>query len=285
MSSKMSLSEYSPELAAQWHSILNGELNPDSVTYGSTTKVWWLGPCEHEWEARVANRTLSKSGCPFCAKTNRRALAGIDDLAALRPDVADQWHPTKNGKLLPEEVTAQSGKKVWWLCEKGHEWATTIESRTRYNHGCPYCAGKKVWQGFNDLVTQRPDLASQWHPTKNGKLTPDEVTAKSGKKVWWQGHCGHEWAATVASRANGNGCPVCANKKVLQGFNDLATANTTLAAQWHPTKNGNLTPNQITKGTHKKVWWLCPECGHEWEDSVISRTKATGCTRCGAKMD
>lgn len=76
---------------------------------------------------------------------------------------------------------------------------------------------------------------------------------------------GHEWQSTVGNRtALGQGCPVCAGQKVLAGFNDLATTNATLAAEWHPTRNAPVTPCDVFRSTGKRFWWR-DALGHEWE--------------------
>lgn len=140
-------------------------------------------------------------------------MPGENDFAGTFPELADQWHPTKNGALCPESVTAYSNKKVWWLCERGHDYQAAISDRAK-GKGCPYCAGRKIWKGFNDLTTLDPELAEQWHPKLNGDLTPEMVTLGSHKKVWWQCPVGHIWKAVVASRAGKQrtGCPVCAGR-------------------------------------------------------------------------
>lgn len=85
------------------------------------------------------------------------------------PALVLQWHPTKNGSLVPSDASAGSFQKAWWLCELGHSWEAVISSRTKGN-GCPYCANRIVLPGFNDLATLYPELAKQWHPTKNESL-------------------------------------------------------------------------------------------------------------------
>ena len=126
------------------------------------------------------------------------------------PDLAAQWHPTKNGNLTPHDVTAGSNKKVWWKCSNGHEWEAKINNRTR-NIKCPYCRGKKVGEN-NCLANKKPDLAAQWHPTRNGNLTPHDVTYASHKKVWWKCSNGHEWEAVIKNRYYGSiSCNLCAN--------------------------------------------------------------------------
>ena len=112
-------------------------------------------------------------------------------LAKSNLELVKEWHPTKNGSLLPADVSQKSGKTVWWICEKGHEWQAKVCTRTN-GHGCPYCSGNKVLNGYNDLATASPQLAKEWHPTKNMDLNPSEVSPNSNKKVWWLGSCGHE---------------------------------------------------------------------------------------------
>ena len=105
----------------------------------------------------------------------------------------------------------------------GHEWRAEIVDRTRGTNGCPYCAGKKVLEGFNDLATLEPQVAAEWHPTLNGALTPQKVTAGSSRRVWWICGEGHVWRTAISNRTNlrkRTGCPVCAGnidqKKLLR---------------------------------------------------------------------
>lgn len=204
-----------------------------------------------------------------------------NSLAVLNSTLAAEWHPIKNGTLLPEHFRVSSNKKVWWKCNQGHEWEAAINSRSQ-GHGCPFCAGLKVLRGVNDLATQHGAIAKQWHPTKNGFLTAFDVTSQSNKPVWWQCEKGHEWLVSPSHRIRGNGCPVCSGHRVLAGYNDLATVNPFLAAQWHPTRNGELKPSDVTRGSKKKVWWLC-ENGHEWEAVISSRHAGRGCPDCARK--
>ena len=201
------------------------------------------------------------------------------------PLLSAQWHPTKNGDLTPNQVVAGSHKKVWWKCDQGpdHEWAAVQASRTVGGTGCPYCAGRKV-SVTNSLASLYPKIAAQWHPTKNGDLTPNQVVAGSNKKFSWKCDQGpdHEWdAAAVERTRNGTGCPYCAGQKV-SATNSLASLYPKIAAQWHPTKNGDLTPNQVVAGSHKKVWWKCNQGpDHEWAAVQASRTAGgTGCPHC-----
>ena len=211
----------------------------------------------------------------------KNVISGYNDLATVNPLLAKEWHPTKNGGLSPDMVTAGNSKKVWWQCANGHEWLSVIANRNR-GIGCPYCSGKRVLKGFNDLATKNPELAKEWHPTKNGDLKPDMVTASSNKKVWWQCPNGHEWQAIIANRNDGNGCPYCSGRYAIKGETDLATKKPELAKEWHPTKNGDLSPDMVTASSNKKVWWRCAN-GHEWRAVIYSRSSGRGCPYCARK--
>ena len=215
-------------------------------------------------------------GCPYCA--GKKPIIGQTDLLTKNPKLASEWHPTKNGGLKPTDVTESSNKFVWWKCPLGHEYKAKVYDK-KNGCNCPICSGKKVLIGFNDLGTKNPKLASDWHPTKNGDLTPQKITTGSSKKVWWICGKGHEWQAQIVSRNEGYGCPYCAGQKVLTGINDLATINPKLAQEWHPTKNGDLKPTDVMSGSNKKVWWICKE-GHEWQAVISSRNAGRGCLIC-----
>ena len=134
-------------------------------------------------------------------------------------------------------------------------------------------------QGFNDLETVEPDLALEWHPTKND-LSPKDVTKGSGKKVWWLGKCGHEWEATISDRNNGNGCPFCSGHRVLKGFNDLLSQKPSDAEDWDYEKNKEIEPFSIAAKSGRKVWWKCKKCGFEWETSPHDKKACPNCNSC-----
>lgn len=271
----------SPEhlhLVDEWHPTKNGSLTPEDVTSFSHKKVFWLGKCGHDWEDTLAHRS-NGSKCPYCS--GRRILLGFNDLATTHPELAAEWHPTKNGKIKPEDVSKGSQKKVFWLGSCGHDWEAVISGRTGAGkRGCAVCSGKQINIGVNDLLTTHPELAAEWHPTKNEALKPEHVTFNSSKKVFWLGKCGHDWEAYISNRSRGAGCPYCSGRYTLAGFNDLATTHPEIASEWHPTKNGNLLPIQVSKGSDKKVFWL-GSCGHDWEANIGIRTaQNTGCPTC-----
>ena len=139
-------------------------------------------------------------------------------------NLMDEWDWNKNAErgLDPKNITRGSHIYAWWKCKDGHSYNTMVYCKTS-SHAtkCPICNGKQILKGFNDLQTTYPLLATQWHPTKNGNLTPNMVTTYSNKKVWWQCTFGHEWESTVANRVNGRDCPIC-SKEMRTSFPEQA---------------------------------------------------------------
>ncbi len=301
---KNDLATLCPELAKEWHPTKNGDLTPGTVAAWSKKKVWWLLPYDDpitgkhfdfEWEATVGSRTRG-NGCPYF--NGKKIMTGFNDLATTHPELAKEWHPTKNGDLTPETIAAGSNKKVWWLLPYDDpatgkhfdfEWEAVVNDRLS-GIGCPYLSGKRIMKGFNDLATLYPELAKEWHPTKNGNLTPETISPGSGKNAWWilpyddpitGKHFAFEWEATVSNRVSGMGCPYLSGRKIMVGFNDLQTSNPEIASEWNYDKNGDLTPQMVTYGSPKKVWWKCA-CGYEWQASPNTRTnRLSGCPVCG----
>src|SRR5262249_8833387 len=169
---KEPLSVTHPQLAAEWHTAKNGELRAEKVTSGSNKKVWWQCQVGHEWEATVSNRTLGR-GCPYCSN---KKVDKSNALTTTHPELVAEWHPTRNGELRPDQFTAGSGRRVWWKCPVAddHEWQTAIHQRGQ-GYGCPFCSGIRVAKSTS-LAGKYPELVNEWHPTRNGRLTPADVS-------------------------------------------------------------------------------------------------------------
>jgi hypothetical protein len=188
-----------------------------------------------------------------------------EPLSVTHPELAaqaDGWDP--------KTVKATDASKRSWLCEFGHSWEASCRNRNYFKTGCPFCSGNQVLAGFNDLTTTHPELAAQadgWDPNR--------ISKGSDKIVSWLCPLGHEFDSRISHRTLlQSGCPVCSNKKVLVGFNDLATTNPELAAQadgWDP--------KTLTEGSTQKVAWKC-ELGHQWISRLRNRSLGIGCPSC-----
>ena len=408
------------QLMAEWNWEKNIEMNPYEVAYGSHKKAWWkCASCGNEWMAEVKSRA-GGTGCPNCKgkkiSNSKRMVKQNNSLYDCFPDIAKEWHPTKNGTITPRNVNCGTSDKYWWKCKYGHEWEASVSNRTGGHTNCPKCSGERhtsfpeqavfyfmshhfrcenryviqnreidiyipdlkigieydgryyhpklsrskeerkdeffrsigisiirikedtinrvepaciryiystshyrhldwaiseLFKMFNideqvdveskqsdiianyiksikenSLQSQYPELAEQWDVDANKGVTPDMVSVGSKMIVFWRCTENHLYRSSINERVRYHkqgksfGCPYCSGHKVLQGFNDLQTIDPILAQEWDQTKNGDITPSDITSGSSKKYWWICHECGNSWSATVANRTQGRGCPKC-----
>jgi protein-arginine kinase activator protein McsA len=232
---------------------------------------------------------------------SRRVVAGIQvPFLKRRPELAAEWHPTRNAAVSAAVLGMYSPEVVWWRCVTcGHEWQATVKSRA-HGTGCPRCYREHNQRALREanarrqqaavarrpLASTHPQLAAELHRTRNPGLDAGSVSAGSGLRVWWRcATCGHEWQATITNRTNRvrpSGCPACAGKATPRQ-RSLAARHPDLYAEWHGTRNGQLDPFALSPGSGRSAWWRCRPCGHEWQARIESRTKhGTGCPACYA---
>jgi len=325
------LATVNPELAAEWHPTLNRLLNPDiKGTYSKTLKrqnrripqrhskrkrrlqpsdvsiyskemVHWQ--CKkgalHVWKATVVSRAVQGNGCPFCS--GRRKCAD-NSLAAKYPAVAKLWHPTRNSPLTPSDVTPSENRKVSWRCPRSatHVWRALIYNVVNSHElhgtsGCPFCRGRKVDKD-NCLATTHPEVAKNWHPTRNLGLLPTDVTAHSRKAAWWQ--CpkvkAHRFEKSIGEvvksweRSGSTGCGLCKGSRAAID-NCLKTLYPEVSKLWHPIRNKPLLPSAVKPMSKTVAWWQCDRSpDHEWPEKIALVTKrykegAMPCHQCAGR--
>ena len=349
------LASFLPELVKEWHKTKNID-NPERVSYASNKYAWWkCSKCNYEWKAKISNRSILKRGCPCCSEPVRVVVPGINDLKTKFPHIAKEWHPNKNGNLLPEQVASGTRNKVWWICPLGHEYQATIGHRTAPNGtGCPICysgrqtsfAEQAVFFYVNRLY---PDAISRYKSDFLGKFELDVYIPSIRYAVEYDGEAWHkqnkierekrkyqickehgitlirmreqmpESGEEVADRIVGmknlyehknlefalrqllmllnlykpipddlinlkrDRFKILEYKKS-EISNSLVSVRPDIAMEWHPTKNGNLQPSMFSCGSDHKVWWVCPKCTYEYQSNISHRTNKkipTGCPICG----
>lgn len=280
-----SLAAKSPEVAAQLDSIRNPPgIDPWKIAWSSNTPLWWKctanGAPDHEWQ-ESPNRRLSKGrrkdggpgGCPFCQNVR---VSVTNSLATVRPDLAAQWDPEKNGGLTPADVTFRSTQVAWWLDEAGNSWPAQIRWRTTQKGRNPFDTGHRL-APERSLAAVRPDLAAEWAHDLNGGVTPEQVAARSARKYMWRKD-GLVWPATVADRVRGRGSPFVHGHKV-SPTNSLLAVAPQLAKEWSP--HNDKSAAEITAFSSQVALWICRSCQHEWPASPKNRLAGgTGCPQC-----
>ena len=216
-----------------------------------------------------------------------KAIAGlqmrVEEISGELDEIRESFSEEESEAYLDSEKENAFDKKAITAGAKakkdcGREWNTLISTRSGGSK-CPYCSGYIFLKGFNDLQTTHPEIASEWSE-KNLPLKPDEVNAKSRKNVWWKCRkCGNEWKSVINARVKGTVCPVCAEREVLAGYNDLATTDSQLLSEWDYEQN-KLKPTEVSRTSAKRAWWKCRH-GHSWSMKINERTILNkGCRIC-----
>ena len=239
--------------------------DPSEVRYGSSKIKEWICPQGHIYECPVKERTgKKKCGCPFCSAN--RILEGFNDLKSLFPTIASEalgWDPSflTSGSSLVKE----------WQCPRGHVYQARVKDRTGDKKcGCPVCSGQQFAVGINDLKTQFPDIAQDAFGWDASKVNP----GSKAKRAWKCG-LGHVYYASPNNRTtHESGCPYCANKMLMLGFNDLLSRFPEIAAE-----TDGWDPQTVISGSHVRKKWKCKE-GHSWTATVVKRTTGRGCPTC-----
>ena len=268
------------ELMKEYDFEKNKDIDLDSITLGSEKSIWWICSKGHSYQSIVHNRNKG-SGCPYC--DGKKVLAGYNDLATKNPELAKEWNHEKNGNLKPTDVTAGSHKSVYWKCNKGHEWISSIKDRNN-GQNCPYCSNKRVLVGYNDLYTycinnHLEDIIDEFDKEKNS-FTMQDVTPGSNKETWWKCSNGHSYKTSPKRRViRGSGCGICSHNILEKGVNDLLTTNPEIAKEWDYEKNKEK-PDEVMAGSNiKKYWFICPK-GHSYQTTVLGRKNGTNCPHC-----
>ena len=269
-----------PDVAALWDPVQNDGLSPADFLPSSHRKIHWKCPKGHEWISSIHTVVKShklnpsRTGCPICSG---KVVHPDNCLDTVAPDLSAEW--SVQNELTASDVTLHSNASVWWTCSKcGHEWKTTVNNRAN-GTGCPVC-NHTITTSANSLAVLDPALAEEWDRNKN-QIGPDEVAACSNRIFWWKCAEGHSWNAVVSNRyLLRQGCPVCANRKIISGVNDLATVRPDLAAEWDVDRNAPLTPKTVAPFSNRKVWWRCRAKGHLYSASIASRSYGHACPLC-----
>lgn len=218
---------------------------------------------------------LSGAKISFVCKGNRFSIFNIQLWCSLE---------NKSFELCEDNRYVNSFEKLSFRClnPKCNEIFYMSWNSVYSGHGCSVCDGRQVGK-YNNLNYLRPEIAAEWNYNLN-TLKPENVVEFSTKKVYWKcSSCGYgengEWFSSVFNRSKGTGCPACAGK-VVSDKNRLSTLYPEIAAEWHPSKNKNLTSKDVSYGSGKRVWWLCPN-GHEYFSSIAGRTlEGKACRKC-----
>lgn len=171
-----------------------------------------------------------------------------------------------------------------YVCARGHIFTQLVRvfKNAKAATGCRVCSNRVLVRGFNSLADTHPHLVPSWHPTKNGTLRPEDVMAGSKDIVFWICERGHWYDLSLAKRKKGVGCRYCANRQADASINSFSRTHPEAVADWHPTLNGDRTPDHFVAGSKEEAWWVCDEHGHysmQIQNYVLRGHRCKYCSR------
>lgn len=270
-----------PSIAAEYSESNSTPLSEVTASSGRQY-IWTCTTYGHEWGGMsVGQRTQQGQGCPYCS--NRRLLAGFNDIQSRYPDlIAASWDWSRNA-IQPSETYGRANEKFFWLCSRGHSHYRDLRHELEY--GCGICSRHTIIAGVNDAWTAASkDIRSEW--STNNVRPLSGFSPNSHYPGLWICSSGHEYSASIGRRFEGEGrCPICINRKLLQGFNDLASKGPELALEFDSEKNG-CEPSEVIFGSAGKFWWRCKtNLDHSWRAALSTRlSQNTQCPLCRASL-
>ena len=256
-----------------WDFEKNSDVQIEKLNLHSSQEVWWKCEKGHSFRNKIKNVTKqifrNKSQnikCDYCLSFGFQ-----------KPELLKEWNYQKNKEIDPMQLRPFSEKKVWWMCHKGHEWESSVKSRSLGHNSCQICQYHK-----NNLKYCFPEISEEFNYDRNAPLKPELIAPYSDKKVWWKCHKGHEWESSVANRTNrGNGCPGCSGRTATLN-NNLYIKYPELMKIWDFEKN-DIDPKEVTPSSNKKFWWKC-EKGHSFKQSPNRINRGIGCGYCAGYL-
>jgi len=293
----------SHEKAKCWHPTKNNNIKPTDIMKGTHKRCWFKCPdCKHDFEKKISDITSKGTWCLYCCKPQQE-LCDDDNCehcfnaSFASHEKAEYWHPTKNNNIKPRDIMKGTHKKYWFKCHDcPHSFESSISNIVGNNQSwCPYCCEpqQKLCDDDNCEYCFNASFASHekaeyWHPTKNNNIKPRHIMKVSGKKYWFKcPDCNHDINKGISTISNqGTWCPYCCipRKQICDNDNCEDCFNASFASHekaicWHPTKNGNIKPRDVIKGTHKKYWFICEICKKDLKMSLDSiSSKNAWCT-------
>lgn len=201
------------------------------------------------------------------------------------------WDTEKNNEigLSVEDIPLRSGKKIFLKCPECHgEWNDyDVADVTYRKKSCPYCSGKRVLSGVNDLLSCYPEVVEKYWDWEKNSVEPSSLYKNTSKKAFWKcSECGYSWESPVSRLTrDGQGCPCCAGKKVKEGYNDFLYQYPEIVAKYWDYNRNKIKPSEITSGSNKKIYCKCPNCGGEWEDTPKILKDRKVCPVCWGKTN
>lgn len=277
-----------PQVAKEWHPIKNGSLQPTDVTYGSGKKVWWKCQEGHEYQATVLHRT-SGTNCPICnsgRQTSFAEQAVFFYVKKLYPDAVNRYKASFLGEMELDIYIPSINLAIEYDGEAWHK-SDKYERELKKYQICHKQGIKLLRLREKQLPTDRYiqdyglSIAGNMYEHKKLEkvihILLDNIDTESNM---WTRKKATNFHSAVDVNIDRDEIEIRSYMTKITD-NSFSELHPDIAKEWHPTKNGALTPNKVKSGSDIKVWWQCPACGNNYMASISHRVSGTGCPQCG----
>lgn len=250
-------------------------IDPSSVALKSNKVVSWVCPKGHKYDKAIYRRT-SGEGCPTCTKALRTSYPEqcfYYYTKKVFPDAVSSYREIfDNGMeldiFIPSIMTGIEYDGIFWHDQSGIPREEKKYQICKDNHIRLF----RVKEGSFERFYDNADMV--WFIPKrcDSKLLNSYITDFLKHLTFW--------SARLPDVDVDRDRNEILEYKTLRLEDSLLSLYPSIAQEWHPTNNGNLTPDLFIPGSAEVVWWLCPQCGNEWQSSIVNRTKGHGCDIC-----
>lgn len=258
-----------PQLVKEWDFEKNIKYKPQDFTYGNSQKIWWKCKKEHSWKATISSRTTQKCGCPICSKELRVSFP--ETIIAYY--LSKEFHVERSKHfswLKNSEIDIYLPEFLLGIEYDGAKWHKDIARDIEKD--------KKCLKNNIQLIRIREPGCIEYN-------SPSHKISMSKRKAFFDLETAIESIFNYIKVSYHIKKEIDINiqrdyDEILQNHlfseKEYAINDKCLLQEWHHAKNHPLTPDMFSKGSHKKVWWIC-SLGHEWKAAIYSRTNKNGC--------
>ena len=273
---RSSLQDSYPEIAKEWDFDKNFPITPDKVLPKSSKRFWWKCIKGHYWKAQPSNRVVGGTGCPFCnSQTSELEIRFYAEFDKLLGNAI--WR----AKIEGVEIDVLFPGVKLGIEIDGYPWHEGKEEQDKHKTTLLKNAGFTLLHVRHELLEKLSDEDIVFYKYRPYK----EVLNRVVQKLQALGFLEQSTAERYQSSDFINQSRFDEIMSWLPGpipGTSLAELAPHLIEQWDIEKNLPLTPQLVTSGSTKKVWWRCAN-GHEWKTSISNRFKGGGCAACSKK--
>lgn len=269
-------------ITSQWTGISeSGEhYTMDKVAYGSTLKMLWRDKYNHEWYAKVVDRTISQSNCPYC---NARSTSYPEQFIhwsfkQIYPDTKNRYltfHSEQNPKGVEYDIAIT--ELPLYIEYSATVWHEGKEERDNYKKQLCEQHNIRFIQIIEDNYNEYEEMF-----TENYICIPELTSSNKDDYLieivsYILNSINHNINEIDIETVKNNALKYSTGK--IEYEKSVEFLFPTLAAEWH--ESNIIKPSEVTPGSASRIKFLCPNCSYKWEVDIHNRVNhQSGCPNC-----